>query len=101
MSYNAEVHGPLPQSKTAVWVRLDYICIRPDAAPHKVVPDGLDMTGAVPGLLRRWHRTVNGDWLGVVNFHVPYADGRRDRLYLADQLVPAYALRPRDDQKPI
>jgi len=101
MGYNAEVHGPLPQPKIEVWVRLDHICIRPDGVPHKVVPDGLEMAGAVRGLLSRWHRTVKGDWVGVVNFHVPYADERRDRLYLADQLVPAYALRPRDDHRPI
>lgn len=92
---------PLPPQLRAVWVNLDKICIRPNNEPSRVVPDGLDMTGQVRGLLREWHRTARGDWLGVVNFKIPYADGRQHRLLLSNQLVPAYALRPREDEKPI
>lgn len=101
MSYNPEVHGPPPPTLTRVWVLLGQICIRSEDAPHRVVADGLDLSGRTRGLLSGWHRSVRGDWLGVVNFYVPYADGRRSRLYLSNQLVPAYALRPRDDSWPI
>jgi hypothetical protein len=34
--------------------------------------------------------------LGVVDYEIPYADGRRDTVHLIDQLVPGYALRRRD-----
>lgn len=81
---------------TPVWVLLDAVCIRVPGQPSHVVVDGLDMTGQAPGLLSGWHKTVKGDWLGVVNFAVRYADGRQHRLILSDQLVPAYALRPRE-----
>lgn len=81
------------------WVQLDAICVRASAAPINTVADGLDMTGEVRGLLSGWWRTVKGDWLGVVNYTIPYADGRRHRLELRDQLVPLYALRKRDDTR--
>jgi hypothetical protein len=70
-----------------------------DGASVQVVAEGLDLTGSVPGLLSGWFRTVQGDWLGVVNFEIPYADGRPNRVRLADQLVPGHALRPRDESK--
>lgn len=54
------------------------------------------MTGEVPGRLHGWFRTVKGDWLGVVDYEIPYADGRRDTVHLVDQLVPEYALRQRE-----
>jgi hypothetical protein len=34
--------------------------------------------------------------IGVVDYEIPYADGRRDTVHLADQLVPRYALRRRE-----
>jgi hypothetical protein len=83
-----------------VWVLLDRLLMRDPDAPRHVVGDGLDMSGTVPGLLHGWFQTVNGDWLGVVNFAVPYADGRRNKVWLPDQLVPAYALKPRVDDDP-
>lgn len=92
--------GPSPReeiSLTPVWVQLEAINVRVPGMPKHVAPQGLDMSGQVRGLLRRWHRTVDGDWLGIVNFSIPYADGRKDKLKLSDQLVPAYALRPRED----
>ncbi|SMD27357.1 hypothetical protein SAMN05661093_10960 [Kibdelosporangium aridum] len=61
------------------------------------ISDGLDMTGEVHGHLTGWWRTVKGDWLGLVNYAIPYADGRRHTLQLTDQLVPGYALRKRDN----
>jgi len=80
---------------TPVWVRLDALYVRIRGAPQHVITGGLDMTGEVPGLLSGWFPTVKGDWLGVVNYSIPYADGRRDALFLRHQLVPSYALRPR------
>lgn len=67
--------------------------IRVPGMPSHVVPDGLDMAGQVPGLLNGWHQTVKGDWLGTVNFSVPYADGRQHKLALSNQLVPPRHLR--------
>ncbi|KAA2252359.1 hypothetical protein F0L68_35485 [Solihabitans fulvus] len=81
---------------TAVWVHLDAIYVRVPGAPSHVIDTGLDMTGEVPGRLHGWFPTVKGDWLGVVDFEVPYADGRRAKLHVTDQLVPAYALRRRE-----
>jgi hypothetical protein len=81
---------------TPVWVRLDLLCVRAEDAPLRVVPDGLDMTGTVPGQLSGWFRTVKGDWLGIVDYAVPYADGRARREEFKDQLVPHYALAKRD-----
>ncbi len=85
------------KSLTPVWVQLEAINVRVPGMPKHVAPEGLDMSGQVRGLLQYWHQTVDGDWLGIVNFSVPYADGRRDKLKLFGQLVPAYALRPRED----
>lgn len=82
------------ESPRPVWVRLDALMIRDPGTPVHVNGAGLDMTGEVPGLLTHWVPTVAGDWMGRLNFAVPYADGSR-RLELSDQLVPAYALRPR------
>lgn len=87
--------APAPEL-TRVWVLLDSICMRVPGTPRRVVIDGLDMSGQVPGLLSGWRETANGDWLGEVNFSAPYIDGRRHKLSLSHQLVPAYALRPRD-----
>ncbi|MBF6176514.1 hypothetical protein [Nocardia blacklockiae] len=87
--YRALTYPPRP-----VWVRLDAIMLRDPGMPRHVNGAGLDMTGERPGTLTHWVPTVAGDWLGRVNFSVPYADGR-PALHLTDQLVPAYALRPR------
>lgn len=46
------------------------------------------------GTLTHWIPTVDGDWLGRVTYTLRYVDGR-EPLQLRDQLVPAYALRPR------
>jgi len=89
-------HGRVPVI-TPVWVRLDAIYLRVPGAPTHTVATGLDMTGEVPGRLTGWFSTAKGDWLGVVDFEIPYADPRRTKLEVVDQLVPAYALRRRDD----
>lgn len=98
--------GPMygeERTLTPVWVVLDALCLREPGAPGRVVIDGLDMTGHVRGLLSAWHTTAQGDWLGLVNFSIPYADEHRGKLRLFDQLVPAYALRPRrpTDTRPV
>lgn len=98
-------HHPkvLPEAPplTPVWVRLDVIFARDPGSRTQAITAGLDVNCQVRGLLSRWHRTVAGDWLGVVTWRVPYADGRRHGLLVQDQLVPAGALRRRDDNKPI
>lgn len=93
---------PAPGERHAVWVVLEALNIRVPGTPEHVVIDGLDMTGQVRGLLQRWYKTVKGDWLATVTFAIPYADRHKGRLLLTDQLVPAYALRPREpDNKPV
>ena len=90
------VHGRHPKTRS-VWVRLDAICARIPGQPHHVVPHGLDMSGEVPGLLTSWFETAKGDWMGVVNYPIPYADRYLGTIHLRDQLVPSYALRERTE----
>lgn len=78
---------------TAVSVRLDRLFARTPGAARHVIPTGLDVTGTVKGRLHGRFPSVDGDWLGVVNYEIGYADGRRDKLYLVDQLVPFHVLR--------
>lgn len=90
-----ELHGTRPVL-TGVWVQLDRLFVRsPDARRH-VIETGLDLTGRVQARLHGRFPSVDGDWLGVINYEIPYADGRRDKLHLVDQLVPFYALQKRD-----
>lgn len=78
-----------------VWIRLDAFYIRDPGIPIHPNGAGLDLTGEVPGLLTHWVAEYRGGWAGRCNFSIPYADGRPP-LELQDQLVPAYALRPRE-----
>jgi hypothetical protein len=78
-----------------VWVLLEELC-RHDPALARTVVDGLDLTGRAKGFLVEWRRSGRGDWLGVVNFEVGYVDGRAATVWWREQLVPGYALRPRD-----
>ncbi len=87
-------HRTLMEAPTEVWVRLDALLPRDPGTPRRTNGAGLDMTGERPGRLTHWIPAENGDWLARVSFSVPYADGRPP-LHLRDQLVPAYALRPR------
>ena len=80
---------------TAVWVRLDTLFPRAPNAPRHVIETGLDLTGEVQGRLHGRFPSVEGDSLAVVNYEIPYADGRRNKLRLVDQLVPFSALRER------
>lgn len=86
-------YGRLKPGKP-VWVRLDAICIRDPGTPVHTNGAGVIMTGEVPGALSHWIPTVDGDWLGIVDFGVQYANGLRGE-WLQHQCVPAYALRPR------
>ena len=60
-----------------------------------MIETGLDLTGKVEGRLHGRFPSVEGDWLGVVNYEIGYANGQRDKLYVVDQLVPFHALRKR------
>lgn len=78
----------------AVWVDLDLVFPLPADHRRRVIADGLQLTGRVPGMLKRWIRGSRGEWYGVV--WVSLCDGAGDvRLTLDDQLVPAAALSPR------
>lgn len=45
--------------------------------------------------------TGRDDRWGILHFTVGYLDGRSRREMFRDQLVPAYALEPRNDGKPL
>ena len=69
----------------AVWVDLR-------AAGSMAIDDGLVLE-VVRGGLQRWLRSADGQWIGLVSYVVRCADGSTYKA--VDQLVPAYALRPR------
>lgn len=85
---------------TSVGVQLDRLFARLPGAPRHVIETGLDMTGEVPGRLHGRFPSIDGDWFGVVNYEISYADGRPEKVYLVDQLVPFHVLRLRDQTKP-
>lgn len=87
-----DVHGRRPVL-TSVWVLLDDLFPRPPDAPRHVIVTGLDLTGKVQGRLHGRFPSVDGNWLGVVNYEISYADGRREKLHLVDQLLPFSVLR--------
>lgn len=89
-----DVHGRRPVV-TGVGVHLDRLFARPPGATRRVIASGLDLTGEAHGRLHGRFPGVEGDWLGVVDYEIGYADGRRDKLYLVDQLVPFHVLRKR------
>lgn len=95
-------YGPedQPPSPTMTWVDLAKIYIREPGAAHRSNPLGLDLSGEVPGLISAWIPTVDGRWMARVNYHVKYADGQQVER-LSDQLVPDYALRPRETDVPL
>jgi hypothetical protein len=55
--------------------------------------DDIDVSRPAPGGLTRWLRTSADGWVGMINVVVTMTDG--STIKLADQLVPAHALRPR------
>jgi hypothetical protein len=79
-------------------VKLSLIFQRPDGKPMPAeLPhrDAIDTTAELSGTLLHWLRSSGGEWLGLVDYPLPLADGRKQTVYLERQLVPAYALRPR------
>jgi hypothetical protein len=80
-----------------VWVKVgaffEFSADRP--APAQVPKDALDLTYDAAGVLKEWVRSARGEWIGVVDYELKYADGRSDVYRLVDQRIPAYALRPR------
>lgn len=81
---------------TAVSVQLDRLFARVLGAPRHVIDTGLDLTGEVKGRLHGRFPSVEGDWLGVVNYKIGYADGRPQKVHLVDQFVPFHVLRSRE-----
>lgn len=88
-----EDHGRYPRTRPC-WVHLGALLSRSEGAERHTVVDGLDMSGAVPGAVSGWFRALTGEWLAVVHYAVPYADGRR-AVNLVDQLVPGHTVTPR------
>lgn len=62
---------------------------------RRVIPTGLDLTGTAKGVIHGRFPGAEGEWLGVANYEIGYADGRRNKLYVVDQLVPFWALTKR------
>ncbi|SMC71934.1 hypothetical protein [Lentzea albidocapillata] len=62
---------------------------------RRVIPTGLDLTGTAKGVIHGRLPGAEGEWLGVANYEIGYADGRRNKLYVVDQLVPFWALTKR------
>lgn len=81
-----------------VWVDLGVVFRRTRFPPAQFRWDDrtLNPSGEAHGVLHGWYRATSGEWYGVVSYAVPYAGSPPSRqLELADQLVPAAALRPR------
>ncbi len=75
-----------------VWVELRHVF--PIDAPRGTLPDGLDVTGIVPGTLGKWAATVTGHWVGWVTYPlgVPAEGGTWHRQWILSD-----ALKPRTD----
>lgn len=99
---SSRLFGWKPRPAThAVWVRLDTLFPRDNTIRGQAVIDGLELSGNVRGILLGWKRGASGQWLGVVNYAVHYADGRRQTAIWNEQLVPAAAISPREDNHPL
>ncbi|MGQ0480975.1 MAG: hypothetical protein ACT4O0_08110 [Pseudonocardia sp.] len=83
-----------------MWVDLDQLFAH-GSARDQAVFYGLALTGRARRLLLDWHRGSRGDWLGVVNYQIHYADGRPQPMIWTEQLLPAAALSPRTDSVPL
>jgi hypothetical protein len=81
-----------------VWVKLSLVHRQTRFPPARFRWDDrtVDTAGEAPGTLHGWYRSTTGEWYGLVSYAVRYADRPPPaELELADQLVPAEALRPR------
>jgi hypothetical protein len=91
------LHGHPARRWRGVRVNLDRLYPRdPDTSPRRAI-FGLDMSGTTTGVLYDWVQSGSGIWYGACTFTLPYLDGRTATYHLKDQLVPAYALRPHQD----
>lgn len=97
-SWSSTTARPDPPLDQPVWVDLDaFWGPAGDGIPgaDDPVPGGLIVaTGRVPGLLKRWTRSVDGRWFGRVDFKVTDKYGAEMAEHVR-VLVPAHALRPR------
>lgn len=84
-----------------MWVHLGELFPDDPELRRQVVVDGYDLDRRVRGLLTKWWRGSQGQWLGQVNYTMHFADGRGRTVLWSDQLVPASALTPRTDNKPL
>ncbi len=75
-----------------VWVDLRRAF--PVGTPKASLPEGLDLTGMVPGLLSAWAATTTGHWVGWVSFTLglPGAGGTPQRQWILSE-----ALQPRPE----
>ena len=79
-----------------VWVSLPVLYGPQPDTPAFRHGQALDLGREVDGVLTGWYRGCDGRWYGLVTFAVPYLGLVPSvGLELADQLVPADALRPR------
>lgn len=90
------LHGRQRAVLAEVWVRLEVISGLLPGAPYETVVDGLDLRGEVPGRVYGYFRGSRGEWLVVVSYEIPYADGRDRKVRVEDQLVGMNAVRRRD-----
>ncbi len=77
-----------------VWVNLSLVY--PIDAVKAAVPDGLDLTSVVPGMLDMWQATTTGHWVGYVRFMINPGHGGAHH----EQWIMAEAMRPRGEQNP-
>jgi hypothetical protein len=86
-----------------VWVDLIRLYGKPDESVANLdepVPGGvLQVDCRVPGLLKRWRRSADGRWFGLVNFAVCDCYGAVQVRHEA-ALVPSAALSPREIPPP-
>jgi hypothetical protein len=91
--------APAPPLDRPVWVDLVGFYGEPDesvAGFDEPVPGGVLQVGCrVPGMLKRWRRSVDGRWFGLVNFAVCDSYGAVQVRHEA-VLVPSAALTPRE-----
>lgn len=88
-------HLHMVRPNQPVWV--DLKLVYPFGRPQARVPDGLDLTVTVPGMLGMWRATTTGHWVGWVSFKLgPEGQGATPHT----QWVPADALSPREVRNP-
>ncbi|WP_143261823.1 hypothetical protein [Allokutzneria sp. NRRL B-24872] len=85
---------------TPSWIDLAVAFPHPPGVQRRVVGEGLDLTLEVRAMVSGWFRSVDGQWLAVCHYQIPYADGRKHMVALRNQVVPGHAMRHREDNLP-